>query len=386
MRLLPREYQDPLREAGLGPAGAAALLLGVWLVPGTLASLETYAMAQLGGRELPFWRALAAQTPGWLTYSALTPLILHASMRLPLHAAPRLPKLIAHAAFALIGGIAYALVAAAAYLLFMPVQPMRPTFPELAFAWYLSALPLMILTYFAILGAGWAVLWFTRNRQAELRSARLEQQLSEARLGALRMQLHPHFLFNSLNAVTVLVRDGRNETAERVLELLGDVLRATLRGGGEHKVPLHQELDLARHYLGIEEVRFSDRLRVNFDVETGLEDALVPTLVLQPLIENAIRHGISRSSDAGHIDIRVFNRDDRLILEVTDDGPGPRAPIAPAAPSGGVGLANTRSRLAVLYDNATCELLDGPGRGATARVEIPLEGSRQPAAVTGRSA
>ena len=172
-------------------------------------------------------------------------------------------------------------------------------------------------------------------------------------------------------------------TPPSVLELLGDVLRATLRGGGEHKVPLHRELDLARHYLGIEEVRFSDRLRVHFDVESGLENALVPALVLQPLIENAIRHGISRSSDAGRIDIRAFSRDDRLILEVTDDGPGPRAQLTPATPSGGVGLANTRSRLAVLYDNASCELLGGPGRGATARVDIPLEWSRQPATAAG---
>lgn len=376
MKLLPEEYRSLRLEAGIGPLPTAALLLGIFLVPGTLASLETYVMAQLSGRELSFWRALAAQVPAWLVYAALTPLILRASVRFPLHVTPRLPKALAHIGFALAAGIAYALVAAASYLTVIPLPAAAPAFSELAVAWYLSALPLMMLTYFAVVGSGLAVHWFVRNRQAELRSARLEAQLSDTRLGALRMQLHPHFLFNSLNAVTVLVRDRDYESAERVLELLGDVLRTTLRSGGEHRIPLQEEIAFIRRYLAIEEVRFSDRLRVNVDVETGLEAALVPTLVLQPLVENAIRHGISRSRSAGRIHIVARRSGERLILEVVDDGPGPASCSPMSAPSG-VGLANTRSRLAVLYGRASCELLTGTRGGTIARIDIPFESSPQ---------
>lgn len=385
MKVLPQDYERLRLDAGIGRYTAIGLLLGVWLVPGSLASLETYAMAQLTGRDIAFWRPLAAQGLPWLVYGSLSPLILHAAARLPLHRSPRLPKLLVHIGFALGFGIPYAAAATVSYRAFMPL--IRPVgFLEMLLPWYLSALPVMLLTYFAVIGAANAVHWFVRHRESELKSARLETQLSEARLGALRMQLHPHFLFNSLNAVTVLVRDKDHVTAERMLELLGDVLRATLRAGGEHRVPLDTELALIRSYLAIEEIRFSDRLRIHYRIDGKVNQALVPALVLQPLVENAIRHGISRSSSAGRIEVVARKQDDRLILEVIDDGPGPnvdcqrlaggeREVIAPGRQQSGVGLANTRDRLRMLYHDASCELSAPVSGGTIARIDIPLEWS-----------
>lgn len=384
MPLLPRPLDDARRQAGV-PNGAVVLaLVGIWLVPGLMAGIETWMFARMGGRPFPIWRAFTGQAPAWLTYALLTPLILHLDARLPLGGRPFVPRLLTHFGFALLAGIPYALVAASVWPRFSPFPSSQP-FTQLAVSWYLAGLPIMMLAYFATIGAGRAIYWFTRNRSAEVAAARLETQLAEARLGALRMQIQPHFLFNSLNAITVLVRDRENDTAERVLELLSSLLRESLRTDGAHRVPLGDELALVRRYLEVETIRFSDRLDVRYHVPRELEDALVPVMILQPLIENALRHGIGRRSDAGILDIAAcIGADGRLELSVRDDGPGPgmdtahgpdRGAREGTTPSqGGIGLENVRQRLAVLYDgDAGVSLAPADGRGAIARVTIPLE-------------
>lgn len=376
MRFFPRPFDDLLRDTALSRGMALLALLGVWLVPALLAAGETVAIARIGGADYPLWRAVAGQGPGWFVYALLTPAILWAALRWPLHERPRVPKLLLHLAGAVAIGGLYALVATTSWRVFSPVTSGAP-FGRTALMWWLSALPLATLTYFAVVGAGWAALWFGRHRQSELRAARLSAQLSEARLGALRMQLHPHFLFNSLNAVTVLVRDRDHDRAERVLELLSGLLRSSLRGEGGHRIALEDEVAFIRRYLEIEQVRFSDRLRVNWGIDGGLERALVPAFVLQPLVENAIRHGVARRRDAGQLEIRAARSEDDLLLEVLDDGPGPgemAGPVARQARDGHVGLANTADRLATLYgDRASIELLARPEGGAVARVRLPLE-------------
>lgn len=385
MKLFPEPYDSLRREAGVSTLAAALALLAIWLVPGSLASLETVVMARLAGRTVPVWAAVAGQAPAWLAYGLLSPLILWAGERLPLEGRPLAPRLLAHLLLALACGACYAAVATTTWRAMTPYpMPDTMTWSRMALSWFLSALPLMVLTYFGVLGAGRALHWFARNRQSELEASRLTAQLSEARLGALRMQLHPHFLFNSLNAVTVLVRDGMNAEAEEVLELLSGLLRSSLRADGRHRIPLAEELDFIRRYLDVERVRFSDRLRVDVDVAPDLDDALVPALVLQPLVENALLHGVGRSAAAGALGIGARLEDDRLVLEVRDDGPGPRArPDAGAAASAtrgaGVGLENTRARLAALYgDAASCQLTEAPGGGALARVVLPLERAAEP--------
>jgi len=188
----------------------------------------------------------------------------------------------------------------------------------------------------------------------------LERQLAEAQLLALKMQLQPHFLFNALNAVSSLVRRDP-AAAETMLARLGDFLRLTLESTGRQEVPLREELRFLESYLAIEQVRFRDRLRVRFEVDPAVQETPVPNLILQPIVENAVRHG-----GAGRIDIRAAPRDGELVLSVEDDGPGGEVVE-------GRGLSLTRSRLAELYGDASrLELDSPPPRGMRVTVRIPL--------------
>lgn len=238
-------------------------------------------------------------------------------------------------------------------------------------SWVLTSLPWSVFIYFAVLGCVHAFAYFLEARERETQAARLTAQLAEARLGALRMQLHPHFLFNSLNAITVLVRDQRTREATTMLELLSDVLRQVLRTDPAHEVRLSDELRFIEQYLSIEQVRFSDRLRVSFAVDADARDAVVPGFVLQPLVENALRHGLAERAEEGSIKIGARHEGGELVLSVRDDGVGLRG--ADAGVRGqGLGLANTRERLATLYgDRARLELAANPEGGTTATVRLP---------------
>ena len=239
--------------------------------------------------------------------------------------------------------------------------------------------PLSIALYFAILGGGLAAGYYHRFREREVRAAQLETRLATARLEALRLQIQPHFLFNTLHTVGGLVRQGEPDAAVDTLSRLSDLLRVTLDGEGRQLVPLADELRVAELYLEIQRTRFSDRLRVERAVDAELLPLPVPSFVLQPLLENAVRHGIAARAGAGTLGlVAARDGDGRLRLEVHDDGKG----IAPAGEgalaaerrdgTGGKGLANVRSRLEQLYgDGASLELLPRPGGGAIARLRLP---------------
>ena len=207
-------------------------------------------------------------------------------------------------------------------------------------------------------------------KERERHALRLAAQLSDARLRALRMQLNPHFLFNSLNAVLTLVREGESRAAERTLELLGDVLRHTLRAGPRDEIRLDDELLFVRQYLEIEQVRFGDGLKVNWSIEERARDALVPEFILQPIVENAIRHGLSRRLGARNIAFSATVEGASLRLAIRDDGPG----ISPTGTHDGIGLSNTRARLSALYGDAgAVDLRPSPaGIGAEAVVSLPF--------------
>jgi two-component system LytT family sensor kinase len=179
--------------------------------------------------------------------------------------------------------------------------------------------------------------------------------------------MHPHFLFNTLNAIAGLMREDV-ESADTMLAQLSELLRGTLQTEGVQEVPLAEELRLLRAYLAIQQTRFGDRLWIEIDVPDGCEQSLVPTLILQPLVENAIRHGFSETPGPGTIVIRVSMEPRRLRIDVTDEGPGPPQPLRE-----GYGLRNTRSRLRALYgDEAALSLVSTEPRGARARLDLPL--------------
>src|SRR5262249_20607239 len=225
-------------------------------------------------------------------------------------------------------------------------------------------------TYAAVVGIAWGVDAFRKMREKERRSAALETELVKAELLALRAQLKPHFLFNALNSVVTLMSRDVEAASRTVVELAGP-LRLSLSGDGSPVVPLSQEIDFVRRYLTIEETRFSDRLNVAYDVAPELLGAEVPPLVLQPLAENAVRHGIARRTGRGRIDVSARRAGEDLVLTIADDGPGPGGPRP-----GGLGLANTRARLERLYgERQRLELLPGAAGGTDAVVVLPLSGS-----------
>jgi LytS/YehU family sensor histidine kinase len=227
------------------------------------------------------------------------------------------------------------------------------------------------LLYWSILTVGLAVAHYRRLRERERTALELETQLAQADLHALKSQLQPHFLFNSLHTIGSLVRTGDRDSAVKVTADLGELLRRMLDGASQQEVPLRQELDFIKSYLDIEQMRFRDRLTVTFAVDEAVLDARVPHLVLQPLVENAIRHGIAPHAFAGHVEVTARRVGSTLELVVRDDGPG--------AGNGdgsrpGIGLTNTRARLSRLYGNEfKLAVINLPQGGLESRVEIPFQ-------------
>ena len=222
-----------------------------------------------------------------------------------------------------------------------------------------------LMVYFAVLGSGIARDYFLRYQARLAETMTLQAQLAQARLDVLRTQLNPHFLFNTLNAVSALVeRDPRG--ARRMIARLSDLLRYTLEESTEQEVPLHRELDLLGEYIELMQIRFQDRLTVTMDVAPDVRNALVPNLILQPLVENAMKHGIGNITGAGTIALRARRDGDALAISVTDNGPGPGGGGA------GVGLTNTNARLRQMYGSTRgVELVPASPRGTEARLVLP---------------
>ena len=205
----------------------------------------------------------------------------------------------------------------------------------------------------------------------ELQASELKAQLASAQLSALKMQLQPHFLFNTLNAITVLVRQGKADLAEEMLGRLSDLLRCVLEDVESHEVTLRREFEYLRLYLSIQQVRFQDRLKIDISADPETLDAAVPQMALQPIVENAIRHGVGRLSSAGRIEITASLADGNLVIKIEDDGPGFSQESSPS--NTGIGLANTRARLNQLYGDSAQLLTGNRGeRGAAVTLRIPF--------------
>ncbi len=234
-------------------------------------------------------------------------------------------------------------------------------------------------TYFIVAALCFAYEHFLRSREQEAQAQALQAELAQAQLQALRMQVNPHFLFNTLNAITVLVRGGETAKASRTLRLLSDMLRATFKGADVQMVPLREEIDLVERYLEIEEIRFEDRLRVEIDVDPNVSEVSVPYLLLQPLVENAVRHGIAPHAEAGVVRVTAHPTTTHgrkgVELIVADSGPGfPTDGKTLLAESEGVGLSTTKRRLDTLYgETHTFELGTAAEGGARVTIQIPLD-------------
>jgi signal transduction histidine kinase len=340
---------------------AGLLLLAV--VFGLLEAAQSYLRASLQGRPYSWTLGLIDAVPVWLLIALLAPAVIALAHVVRLDrdrkAVPIAVHLAGTAAFSLLHLCGAALVLSYRF--------------DGRFALYLSKmstiyLAMDFLIYWAIVGVYYAVDYRRQLRQREIAASQLQASLSRSRLEALRAQLNPHFLFNTLNAISVLALKGQGETVARTLSQLSDLLRLSLDAGLPQEVPLEQELEFTDRYLAIQRVRFPDRLTVVRSIEPAALAAMVPSLVLQPLVENAVMHGVGRQPGPGRIEIHAVKCDDRLRVEVRDSGPGfPPAGIRRE----GIGLANTRARLEQLYPG-DYRFEVGTGGGAQVALDLPF--------------
>ena len=369
------------------------LYVGAWAFVGVLFVVPLIAQALADAREIP-WSRVTSDLLSWCIWGLLLPPIWWLSVRfpwrrdrllrwIPIHLAG---GLVISAVFVVLLEVKDEVVAAldGAGAAFSPLGPPGGTVssplgppggtgfdPWRDLPGYLyGGFELFLLPYFAVVASVHAFGYFQRRRRRELNVSRLETRLVQAHLEVLRMQLRPHFLFNTLNAISALMRRDV-DAADRMIALLSDLLRMSLDHDERHQVSLDHELEFLNRYLAIEQIRFRDRLEVEIDVEPECLAAQVPRLILQPLVENSIRHGIAMRSAAGRVAIRGRRAGDRLTLVVWDDGPG--IPDGTALREG-IGLTNTRARLDQFYGgDHRFELRNAAAGGLEVHLEIPFE-------------
>ena len=370
--LRPAHYRSPdvRREftiANHGPLAIWAVILGVAVALGLLAEAPGFpgrTVPRMPGPPADFGRLLFQLGVGSVTWYALilgAPLLASGARRIDMESTSRL---------ALAGRIIASLVAlitisaAAQYWYFYHDIPTRPSLAQ----YFPQVLRQGVLPWIALAGI---VAFMEARRRATLQrleQERLRAEVAEQRLLALTAQLHPHFLFNTLQGISTLIhRDP--DAADELLAKLGDLLRDLLRHRDRAIVPLEDEIRYARTYLEVARIRFADRLRFEIAPSPGLEDAQVPLFILQPLVENALGHGIGARLEGGCITVRATRRQDRLVLEVEDDGAG----LTGQGIREGIGLTNTRERLRATFgDDFTFALEPSSNGGTIARASVPL--------------
>jgi signal transduction histidine kinase len=336
------------------------LVSAAWIGPAILAAINQIAQQRLSGETSADARAVLFASLDWLLYAFLTPAVFWISARFPL-TRPRFARhAVLHLAMALLFCVLWA---GAGTLLKIALQPDKlwgP--PHVHFVrWFFITLPFGVAVYLAVVGIEHATRYFVQMTT-------LSEQLSSAKLTALQARVNPHFLFNTLNTIGVLVREGQRSEATRIIEQFSDVMRRTLRRDRAHEVTLSDELEVVRQYLAIEEARFADRLRTEVQIDDAVLSAAVPSFALQMLVENAVRHGIARSPDGGTLVIRARRDGKMLEMTVIDNGPGAGGDPALAGHS----IENTRERLRALYgDRASLVFSEHSPRGTIATMRVP---------------
>ena len=345
-----------------------ALPFGVATAVGLLFAAQWVLASGTAGPSIAWSYALAWVMPEWYLWAALTPLVFVLAGRFPIGRATWRLSAPLHAAVAGVLGVAHAAAFALVTWRLPWADIAHVPLDRLATNLVTKKIVTNLIVYAGLVALRHALAVHRRQRERELRASQLEAALARAHVHALRMQLHPHFLFNALNTLSELIhRDPR--AADRMVAGLGDMLRETLESGDTEEVPLGQELSLLERYLDIERLRFHDRLEVDVQVAPECLAAAVPHLILQPLVENAIRHGIGARPGAHRIEIGADRRGALLHVRVRDDGAG----LADGA-AAGIGLGNSRARIAQLYGpGATLELanVDGGG-GLEVTLSIPF--------------
>lgn len=345
---------------------ATAIVFGAWTLVGGLLATQAWVSYAMRGEPIAWGRALGVWLAWAWLWALLTPVALKLVERYPLDR----PRLARAATVHLLAGVALVTVDIALFAVLAPhVGALHAgtdwwaTFSRLLGTTFLLNLPV----YGLVVGVAQGLRLVRAARQRERRALQLEAQLAEARLLALQAQLQPHFLFNALNTVQVLMREDV-DVADRILVLLSQLLRRALESCATQELELREEIAFLEAYLAIEQTRFDARLSYRIDVDPQLQGARVPSLILQPLVENAVRHGLAGQPSPGRIDIAARRIGDMLELTVQDNGLG-----IDRAVQDGIGLSNTRARLKLLYGTQhSFELRPADEGGLRAALVIPL--------------
>jgi two-component system, LytTR family, sensor kinase len=351
------------------------IIFGVWTMVGLFMTSQDYVRHSRNNRPVNFFKLLfLLELPFAYLWALLTPALIGFARRFRIERGRVIRNSLIHIFVSLFLSVMtiVGFNTLSNYLLVPPAER-RLTLEGLLFAIY-TYFDYYILIYWLILMICHAFDYYSRYREGELRASQLQAQLAQAELQALKMQLHPHFLFNTLHSISALqLKD--IAAANRMIARLGDFLRLTLDNSGAQEVSLQKELEFLKCYLEIERIRFQDRLTVNMEVEPQTLDARVPNLILQPIVENAIKHGISPRAAPGRIDIRVKRNNGLLQLEVEDNGRGIGGNARGAKIiKEGLGLSNTRARLDQLYGTSyRFDLQNVDEGGLRVTLEIPLK-------------
>lgn len=349
----------------------ATRVLGLFVlgfVPGFIGFSSSFGSTEV----TPSWRLLAFWVLPWLAWAFYTPFVRFVLRRwAPMENAGKPFWFVIHALTFTVGWIGNEAVGS-----LLRGWSGWPKYQAMGFVPFLTMemrqyLIIDVIAYAGACGVIYGLEARRKLRVQEMTASRLEAQLARSQLEALRVQLHPHFLFNTLNAISMMARKGETDGVVRMLAGLSDLLRLALASVGKAEVPLRLELDFIERYLALQQIRFSDRLQVKMNISPEALDARVPSLVLQPLAENAVRHGLSPRNEGGLLEIGAEREGADLVLSVRDTGVG----LGPESErrGGGLGLQNIRARLAVLYPNAHRFTLENyPGGGTLALVCIPF--------------
>jgi signal transduction histidine kinase len=349
----------------------ALLVCAGWTIAGALLGAQSaLGAAMTGGTVVPLGRAVAGAMGQTLPWIPVTLAVVALTVRFPLGSGRWRRHLPIH----LVAAPALSFVANLLVVLGFWSRMGRwgglGTLVQQGALWGTVNLHVALMIDAAVVGITSWVLHSREARARELQLAQLEGQLARAQVQALNAQIRPHFLFNTLHTIGQMWRSGRSDEADAVLDRLGALFHRVQRCTARFEVPLGEELELVREYLAIEQARFRDRLRVSVSADDAALDSLVPPLILQPIVENAIRHGVAAVSSAGLVEVRAAVRGDRLELVVHDDGPGMEVPSAQRG--SGTGLRNTRDRLAQLHgDRAVLRMSSDARHGTTVTIELP---------------
>jgi two-component system, LytTR family, sensor kinase len=338
-----------------------------WTLLGLVFASQFYFSSAQFGNPVSWSRALTHSLADWWTFAALSVPAIWIARRVPIERPRRASAAALHILASAAFSIVYTVLRGAIAVWQSPSASFAEAFNALLFkTWHLN-----LLVYWVIVAVTLASSYAKKLREREVGAAELERRLTEARLQALQMQLNPHFLFNTLHAISSLMHQDV-EAADRMLVKLSDLLRRALDTSDTQEVTLREELEFLRSYAEIEQIRFGERLDIEMNVARETLDALVPNLILQPLLENAIRHGIEPHARRGRIAVTASRENEVLRLEVRDNGGG----IANGQPVDGIGLSNTRSRLAQLYGaRQSFGIQNADGGGVLVRVDIPFHDS-----------